>query len=294
MQPPCDDSERFERAVAQLRDLLSVEQLDTDLYRAPATSTRPGRVFGGQVIAQALRAAGHSVEGERRAHSLHAYFLRAGDERKPIIYRVLRDYDGGSFTHRRVVAVQDGRPILNLASSYHGEEPGFEHARAMPEVAPPEKCPDMASALAATGQSMPPFMHQRLEAFDVRVGLAPPAEASAAALPAQYFWFRLSRPMRADAILQRVVLAYASDFALLGTALIGHPTPLFSPRLQAASLDHAMWFHADPDLDDWLLYTMDSPWAGHARGFARGALFNRTGTLVASAAQEGLIRPVSE
>lgn len=285
-------TDRHEEAVSALRNLLSVEELDTDLYRAPATSEKPGRVFGGQVIAQALRAAAHSAGVERDAHSLHAYFLRAGNVQKPIIYRVLRDYDGGSFTHRRVVAMQDGRPILNLASSFHGDEPGFAHASAMPEVTAPEDCPPLLAALAATGQSMPSFMLRRLEAFEVRVGTAPAHTPGSAPLPSQYLWFRMSHPMQADPVLQRVALAYASDFALLGTALVSHPTQLFSPQLQAASLDHAMWFHAHPDLDDWLLYAMDSPWAGHARGFARGALFDRSGKLVASAAQEGLIRPI--
>ena len=283
-------------AVAALGDLLTIERLDTDLYRAPASETEPGRVFGGQVVAQALRAAAHSVEDARQCHSLHAYFLRAGDVRKPIIYRTLRDYDGGSFTHRRVVAIQDGRPILNLASSFHRAEPGFAHAQTMPQLPAPDDCPDLATALAAMGQAISSGSLVKLAAFDVRV--APEISGSdedhggGDALPAQHYWIRLASPMQADPALQRVLLAYISDFALLRTTSLPHPTQFFSPRLQAASLDHAMWFHTDPDVDDWLLYTMDSPWAGHARGYARGALFDRKGTLVASATQEGLIRPV--
>ncbi|MBT0667975.1 acyl-CoA thioesterase II [Novosphingobium profundi] len=286
------ETDRASVAVAELRELLCIEKLDTDLYRACATSTRPGRVFGGQVIAQALRAAAHSVDDTRPAHSLHAYFLRAGDVTRPIIYQTLRDFDGGSFTNRRVVAMQDGRPILNLACSFHIAEAGFEHASSPPDVAGPDECPDMASVLAASGQAMPPFLARKLDAFDVRVGRASPRGKAGTHTPSQYFWFKLARPMQADPALQRVVLAYASDFSLLRTTALPHPATFFTPQLQAASLDHAMWFHAEPDLDDWLLYTMDSPWAGHARGFARGALFDRSGRLVASAAQEGMIRPV--
>lgn len=285
-------ADRCALAVEALRNLLEVEELDTDLFRGAATSDKPGRVFGGQVVAQSLRSAMHSVPGERAAHSLHAYFLRAGDVRRPIIYRVVRDFDGGSFANRRVIATQDGRPILNLACSFHIEEPGFEHACALPDVAPPEACPDLASALASSGQTMPSFMLRMLEAFDVRVGTPAPHGRDGSQIPSQYFWFRLSCPMQAAPAMQRVVMAYASDFTLLGTTTLPHSPVFFTPRLQVASLDHAMWFHAEPDVDDWLLYTMDSPWAGHARGFARGSLFNRAGTLIASAAQEGLIRPI--
>ncbi|TYC86310.1 acyl-CoA thioesterase II [Novosphingobium sp. BW1] len=278
--------------VAALRELLTIERLDTDLYRAPASDTGPGRVFGGQVVAQALRAAAHSVEDGRQCHSLHAYFLRAGDVRKPIIYRTLRDYDGGSFTHRRVVAIQDGRPILNLASSFHRAEPGFAHAQTMPELPAPEDCPDLVTALAASGQAISSGSLVKLAAFEVRVAPEESGTGESDALPAQHYWVRMASPMQADHALQRVLLAYISDFALLRTTSLPHPTQFFSPGLQAASLDHAMWFHTDPDVDDWLLYTMDSPWAGHARGYARGALFDRKGTLVASATQEGLIRPI--
>lgn len=284
-------------AVEALCELLEVEEIDTDLFRGSASPKGPGRVFGGQVVAQALAAAARSLAegttGEpHRAHSLHAYFLRAGDTTRPIIYRVLRDFDGGSFANRRVVAVQGGRPILNLAASFHRREEGFSHAAPLPQVLPPEHCPDFAQALATLGQKMPEAMAERLAAFDVRPG--PPAPQGAAqgeaGMPSQYFWFRLAAPIAADPVRQRVILAYASDFALVTTALLPHPIAYFSPKLQGASLDHALWFHADPPIDDWLLYTMDSPWAGGARGFARGAVFDRAGRLIASVAQEGLIR----
>jgi len=275
-----------QHAVDALRDLLTVEEIDTDLCRGAPAADGPKRVFGGQVVAQALSAAALSVGKEQQAHSLHAYFLRAGDPTRPILYRVARDFDGGSFSNRRVVATQGGVPILNLAASFHRREEGFSHAAAIPQVLPPEACPDLASALSASGKPMPPAMLERLAAFDVHPG--PPSTDGD--MPRQYMWFRLARPMAADAALQRVVLAYASDFALVTTAVLPHPVNFFSPTLQAASLDHALWFHSSPPVDEWLLYAMDSPWSGHARGFARGSIFTRGGVLVASVAQEGLAR----
>lgn len=277
-------------AVEELRRMLLVEELDTDLFRGAACAESPGRVFGGQVIAQALAAAAQGVRENLQAHSLHAYFLRAGDTMRPIIYRVLRDFDGGSFTNRRVVAMQGGLPILNLAASFQRIEDGFSHAATMPEVLAPEQCPEMTSALKASGAPLPAALQERLAALDIRPGPPSLAGKDGDGLPTQYLWFRLSRPMRGDPSLRRIVLAYASDFALVTTAVLPHPVTFFSPQLQAASLDHAIWFHQDPPVEDWLLYAMDSPWAGHARGFARGMIFDRSGTLVASVAQEGLCR----
>lgn len=281
-----------QRAVEELRGLLTIEELDTDLYRGAPSAEGPGRVFGGQVVAQALAAAARSMAEGKHAHSLHAYFLRAGDTTRPVIYRVLRDFDGGSFANRRVVAMQGGVPILNLAASFHRPEDGFTHAAAMPDAAPPEACPDLASALAASGQPMPPAMLERLAAFEVRPGPPSPAGTDGSAMPSQFLWFRLARPMGADGTMARVVLAYASDFALVTTAVLPHPVSFFSPKLQVASLDHAVWFHGTPPVDDWLLYVMDSPWSGHARGFTRGSIFDRSGALVASVTQEGLCRVV--
>lgn len=284
-------------AVAELRALLDVEEIDTDLFRGAPAAEGPGRVFGGQVVAQALAAAARGInEGdgpERQAHSLHAYFLRAGDTTRPIIYRVLRDFDGGSFANRRVVAMQGGKPILNLAASFHRREEGFAHAAPMPQVPAPEQCPELAAALAAIGQKFPQAMMERLAAFEVRPG--PPAMQGAmqsGETPRQFLWFRLAAPMDSDDALKRVILAYASDFALVSTAVLPHSKTFFTPGLQVASLDHAVWFHSTPPVDDWLLYSMESPWAGHARGFARGAIYDRSGTLVASVAQEGLARVV--
>ncbi|MCJ2179061.1 acyl-CoA thioesterase [Novosphingobium album (ex Hu et al. 2023)] len=284
-------SETLESAVSKLRGLLTIEELDTDLYRGVSPPSGPGRVYGGQVVAQALAAAARSIPEDKQAHSLHSYFLRPGDSSRPIIYRVLRDFDGRSFANRRVVAMQDGRPILNLAASFHLSEHGYAHAAPMPGVMPPEACPELAGALAASGQPIPSAILECLAAYDVRPGPRAPAGRDGAGIPEQYLWFRLACPMEADAALARVVLAYASDFALITTAVLPHPVVFFSSQLQTASLDHTIWFHATPPVDDWLLYVMDSPWSGHARGFARGSIFDRTGALVASVAQEGLCRP---
>lgn len=286
--------------VAELRALLDVEEIDTDLFRGAPAAEGPGRVFGGQVVAQALAAAARGInEGglndgdrpERQAHSLHAYFLRAGDTTRPIIYRVLRDFDGGSFANRRVVAMQGGTPILNLAASFHRKEEGFAHATPMPQVPAPERCPEFAAALAAIGQKFPQAMMERLAAFEIRPGSPAKHDDDT---PRQFLWFRLAAPMESDDALKRAVLAYASDFALVSTAVLPHSKTFFTPGLQVASLDHAMWFHSTPPIDDWLLYSMDSPWAGHARGFARGAIYDRSGALVASVAQEGLARMVEK
>lgn len=276
-------------AVAQLKALLELEEIDTDLFRGAPAPEGPGRVFGGQVVAQALAAAGRGVGEAQAAHSLHAYFLRPGDTTRPIIYRVLRDFDGGSFANRRVVAMQGGKPILNLAASFHRREEGFAHAAVMPEVPGPEQCPELGATLTATGRKFPAAILDRLAAFEVRPG--PPATGTEGP-PRQFLWFRLAAPMEADDALRRVVLAYASDFALVSTAILPHGSNLFTPGLQVASLDHAVWFHSTPPVDDWLLYAMDSPWSGHARGFARGAIYDRAGALVASVAQEGLCRVV--
>lgn len=272
--------------MADLIGLLSVEEIDTGIFRGAAVSQQPGRVYGGQVVAQALAAAARGIDIDRQAHSLHAYFLRAGDAGRPIIYRVLPDFDGNSFSNRRVVAMQGGKPILNLAASFHRPEEGLAHAVPMPGVPAPEQCPDFKTALAAAGQKLPGFLLERLAAFDIRP--CPPLPQGD--LPLRCQWFRMAAPMGDDAVMQRVVLAYASDFALISTALMPHGMGFFSPGVSGASLDHAIWFHQTPPIDDWLLYAMDSPWSGHARGFARGAIYSRDGTLVASVAQEGLLR----
>ena len=273
--------------------LLDVEEIDTDLYRGARRPGGQGRVFGGQVIAQALQAAQRSTEAPRIAHSLHAYFMRPGDERYPIIYRVERDFEGRSFATRRVIAMQKGKPILNLACSFQTMEEGLHHQDTMPDVPAPDTLTPERELLAQLGDQVPAQLRAFLERprpielrpVDPRQMLAPePRE------PTQEIWFRLVAPIGDDPALHRAVLAYASDFALLGTSTLPHGVNWLIDDMQTASLDHALWLHEPFRADQWLLYTTDSPWAGHARGFNRGRIFSADGLLVASVAQEGLIR----
>jgi acyl-CoA thioesterase II len=259
--------------VTDLVNLLDVEEIEVDLFRGGRTREAWDRVFGGQVIGQALIAATRTVDPARLPHSLHAYFMRPGDPAHPILYRVDRDRDGGSFSSRRVVAIQHGRPILNLACSFQTSEGGLAHHVAMPEVPPPEDLVDVPNAAWR---------------FPSMLFRATPQ--TGAAWPVAAFWFRTTQPLPDDQVLHRGVLGYASDMMLLGACAKPHHITLDRSDLQVASLDHALWIHEDVKLDDWLLYALDSPWTGHARGFARGMVFDRSGRLVASVAQEGLMR----
>lgn len=276
-----------------LVDLLDVEEIDTDLYRGIRGNDGDGRVFGGQVIAQALQAAQRSTPAPKAAHSLHAYFMRPGAEDHPILYRVVRDFDGRSFATRRVIATQRGVPILNLACSLQVLEGGLAHQDAMPDVPPPEALKtdreirlDMIDRIPETFREN--FLRPRMveiRPVSPRSWLDPVKQA-----PFQNSWFKAVAPVGDDPALHRAILAYASDMSLLGTATLAHGVTWISRDLQTASLDHALWLHEDFRADDWLLYACDSPWAGHARGFNRGRIFARDGRLVASVAQEGLIR----
>ncbi|KTW02622.1 acyl-CoA thioesterase [Sphingomonas sanguinis] len=281
-------------ALAQgLVALLDVEEIDTDLYRGARKPGGEGRVFGGQVIAQALQAAQRSTEAPRTAHSLHAYFMRPGDERYPILYRVERDFEGRSFATRRVIAMQKGKPILNLACSFQTPEEGLHHQDAMPDVPAPDTLTPERELLARLGDQVPAplraFLQRprpiELRPVDPRQMLTPEPRD-----PTQAIWFRLVAPIGDDPALHRAVLAYASDFALLGTSTLPHGVNWLIDDMQTASLDHALWLHEPFRANEWLLYTTDSPWAGHARGFNRGRIFSADGRLVASVAQEGLIR----
>lgn len=275
-------------AVAKIADVLRIEELDTDLYRGQPTLGVSGRVFGGQVIAQALAAAAGSVESGNEGHSLHAYFLRPGDPARPILYRVARDFDGRSFANRRVVAMQGGKAILNLTASFHRPEEGFAHEARIPDATDPETCPTMEQVLSGQGATLPDFMRSRLAAFDLRLGNARYDPASGNAI--QSGWLRIPQDFEGDATGPRVALAYVSDFGLISTAMVAHDVPFFSSEIQGASLDHAVWFHQTPPIGEWLLYTMTSPWSGAARGFAHGSIYDRSGARIASVAQEGLIR----
>jgi len=280
------------RALETLLSILDIETLEVNLFRGLSPQVGWQRVFGGQVIGQALVAAGRTVEG-RLAHSLHAYFLRAGDPAVPIIYEVDRIRDGGSFSTRRVVAIQHGQAIFSMAVSFHKDEPGLHHQIKMPEVPPPESLPSEAELKEQLIDRLPEpvkayWQRERpieIRPVDLSRYLSPENRA-----PTQQVWIRATGRLGDDFALHQCVLAYASDFTLLDTALIAHGRFVFDPRLMLASLDHAIWFHRRFRADDWLLYAQDSPSSGAGRAFCRGTLFTRKGELVASTAQEGLVR----
>jgi acyl-CoA thioesterase-2 len=282
-----------EALVRQLIDLLDVEEIDTDLYRGPRQPGGVGRVFGGQVIGQALQAAQRSVEGDKVAHSLHAYFMRPGDEDHPIIYRVVRDFDGRTFANRRVIAMQKGQPILNMAASFQLPAEGLHHQEAMPDVPGPDELRSERDLREEIQDAVPEKLRRFfLRARPIEIRPVNPRNwfKPAKTEPLQHSWFRVAAPLPDDLALHRAMLGYASDMTLLGTCMMPHGVTWMDGRVQTASLDHAVWLHEPFRFDDWLLYTTDSPWSGHSRGFNRGRIYSRDGRLVASVAQEGLIR----
>ena len=286
----------MESALDALLGTLDLEPLELDLFRGQQPEEKRQRVFGGQVAAQALVAAGRTVE-ERSVHSLHAYFLRPGDPRIPIIYQVERTRDGRSFSTRRVTAIQHGQPIFTLSASFHIEEESFEHQRSMPEVPQPEDLEDwqvgMRRVIKARSDRSD---HEDLEAWIER----PRAIESRHVELMDYFggeqapthdiWIRASGKLPNDPLLHQCVVAYASDMTLIDTAARPHPIELLGDQITSASLDHAMWFHRPLRADEWLLYTLESPSMSGARGLTTGRFYRRDGTLVASVVQEGLFR----
>jgi len=278
-----------------LVSVLDVEPVEENFFRGIATPRGRGRSFGGQVIAQALMAATRTVGTDRPAHSLHAYFMRPGDATKPVLYQVERDRDGRSFATRRVVAIQHGKPILNLAASFHVEEPGLSHQDDMPDVPAPESLPSEQEIAANFTGELPAMFSEWIampRPVEMRpITIRPPFAREP--MSGQSYWFRIPGNLGDDPQVHRAALAYASDFGLLGTSAYPHAKAFADPDMQFASLDHAMWIHGDFRCDEWLLYAMDSPWAGGARGFNRGRIFTRDGRLVANATQEGLIRQVT-
>jgi acyl-CoA thioesterase-2 len=281
----------MDERLAALLQLLELERLEDNIFRGASRDIGSPQVYGGQVLGQALKAAYATVEPERVAHSLHAYFLRRGDFNAPIVYFVDRARDGHSFSSRRVTAIQHGEQIFNLSASFQRPEPGFEHQSAMPQVPPPEALPDVelhAELLARLPEKLRQF-HLRGRPFASRS--APPL----AAVPAttQCLWVRAVDRLPDDDALHRCLLAYASDFYLLPTATVPHGQEKPGQQFMLASIDHAMWFHRPVRVDEWLLCVTDSPIATGARGFTRGSVFDRSGRLVASLAQEGLMRAVA-
>ncbi len=281
--------------IENLLSILDLEPLEVNLFRGRSPRVGWQRVFGGQVIGQALVAAVRTVEPERSAHSLHGYFMRPGDPDAPIIYQVERYRDGRSFTTRHVVAIQHGRPIFTMTCSFHRPERGdFDHYMPMPDVPMPEDLPDEKSLLARFHERMPESLRRyfsRVRPIEMRLCepdhlLAPqPGEDYR-----QNVWIRSTRRLPDDPALHQCVLAYASDMTLLDTSLVPHGRNIFDPRLMLASLDHALWLHRPFRADEWLLYAQDSPSMTGARGFNRGEVYTRDGVLVASVAQEGMIR----
>lgn len=282
------------QALDSLIENLALEPLERDLFRGVSPQTGRQRVFGGQVVAQALAAACRTVEAHT-VHSLHAYFLLPGDPAVPIVYKVERIRDGRSFTTRRVVAIQHGRAIFFMSASFHKAEGGFDHQISMPQVPPPDKLPGEAELISRFIDRMPDSMRrylQRERPIELRPVEAARYMSKDRRAPAQNVWFRATGPLPDDPALHRCVLAYASDMTLLDTALLAHGRSIFDQDLQLASLDHALWFHRPCRVDEWLLYAQDSPSAAGAKGFNRGSIFTADGLLAASVAQEGLIRRI--
>ena len=277
--------------IADLLELIQMERLENDLFRGVSKHIGSPNVYGGQVLAQALSAAAQTVEEERLPHSLHGYFILPGNIKAPIIYQVQRTRDGGSFTTRRVTAIQNGKPIFHAAISLQRFEEGFEHQNQMPDVPKPDELDGVFEEYISYFKMLPKaFLEDR--PIDFRPTHAfNPFNPDQAYPPVRYVWIRARGKVEKDSLLDhQTVLAYASDFNLLATAFLPHKLPIFAPGFQVASLDHAMWFHRPFKADEWLLYALDSPSASGGRGFSRGSLFDINGNLVASVAQEGLMR----
>ncbi|MBX3251239.1 MAG: acyl-CoA thioesterase II [Myxococcales bacterium] len=282
------------RVLDELVELLALEKIEENLFRGQSQDLGWGTVFGGQVLGQALSAAVQTVPADRHAHSLHAYFLRPGAVDKPIVYDVDRIRDGSSFTTRRVVAIQNGHAIFNLAASFQRDEEGFVHQDQMPDVPAPEDVPTEQERLASYAGRLPRLLRDRATAerpFQIRpLDYASDPFTPAPEAPTRRVWLKADGPLADDPQLHRYLLAYASDYAFLTTSLLPHGVNWLTPGMQVASLDHVMWFHQPFRVDEWLLHVMDSPKAHGARGLVRGRVFARDGRLVASTAQEGLIR----
>ena len=285
------------KTIGDLVAILDLERIEQDIFRGRSPRSSRQRVFGGLVIAQALVAAARTVP-DRPPHSLHCYFVLGGDERVPIDYEIARIRDGKSFATRNCIAIQHGRPIFSMSASFQAVEPGLDHAFAMPDVKMPDELPDIDAVAQTHGNRLPPAIYRwfkndllvEMRAVDLSRWLD---GEHASRDPFQYIWFRASGRLPDDPAVHRAVLAYMSDMSLLDTALIAHGRMIFEREIQAASLDHALWFHRDFRADEWLLYAQDSPSMSGARGLTRGLIYSQDGHLVASVAQEGLLREVT-
>ena len=279
--------------VSDLLNLLELEPLEVNIYRGQNRDLGTGRVFGGQVFAQALVAARRTVDEPREAHSMHGYFLREGDLKAPIVYFVDRPRDGGSFTSRRVTAIQHGEAIFHMSASFHVVQEGFDHQAPMPDVPPPDSIRPELDIIRERVTELPEAIRSVLtqdRPIDFRsVKPADPLFHDKTE-PVRQVWFRVVEHLPDVALAHQAILAYASDYGMLPTALLPHDASYRDPRVFLASLDHSVWIHRPFRADEWLLYSIDSPSAAAARGFVRGQVFTQDGRLVASVAQEGLIR----
>ncbi len=282
----------MDQTLADLLSLLDLEKIERNIFRGQSHDIGTPQVFGGQVLGQALSAASMTVK-RGVVHSLHAYFLRRGDIEAPIVYQVDHARNGLSFSNRRIIAIQHGKQIFNMTASFQIPEDGLEHQAAMPDVPGPDGLADITEVRAAEFDHLPEKLRRFLETprpFHMRPVRSDSAD-SGSIEPVQYVWMKAVDSLPDDPGLHQVLLAYISDFQLLGTATLPHGDRNFMrENLQMASLDHAMWFHQPSRVDEWLLFAYDSPRASGARGLARGLIFDQAGGLIASTAQEGLIR----
>jgi acyl-CoA thioesterase-2 len=280
-----------ERPAAELLALLDLEQIGEDRFRGHSPETAGKHLYGGQVVAQALVAACRTVSADRPPHSLHAYFVLAGDPHVPIDFAIERIRNGRSFATRRCVASQRGQTIFSLEGSFHVQEDGLTHAATAPATPAPESLEPIGDLVDRFRAFLPPPAAQWMKracALDMRI--VAPETLLAPTQAGQMIWFRVEGPLPDDGIIHSALLAYLSDMTLLNTALVVHGRNIFDPRIKVASLDHALWLHQTPRVDDWLLYVQESPAASHARALTFGKIFSRDGRLLASVAQEGLVR----
>ncbi|WP_260259306.1 acyl-CoA thioesterase II [Vibrio intestinalis] len=281
------------KPLTELLSLLQLEKLEEGLYRGQSEHLGLPQVYGGQVIGQALSAARYTVDPDRTVHSFHSYFLYPGDPEKAIIYDVENLRDGRSFSTRRVKAIQNGRPIFYLTASYHGDAPGFEHQNTMPDIPGPENFAS-ESQLAEQIKDFLPEKLQKTFCGEKSIEMRPVTVVNPLkpqkVEPKQYLWIKANGEMPDNQLIHQYLLAYASDWGFLTTALHPHGVSLLTPKFQVATIDHSIWFHRPFKMDEWLLYSIESPTASNTRGLVRGEIYNRNGDLVASAVQEGVMR----
>ncbi|MDC9595927.1 acyl-CoA thioesterase II [Xenorhabdus anantnagensis] len=280
------------QALQYLINLIHLEKIEEGIYRGQSEDLGFPQVFGGQVIGQALYAAKQTVANDRMIHSFHSYFLRPGDSHKPIVYDVEILRDGKSFSARRVSAIQNGHPIFYMTASFQGHEESFEHQNTMPLIPPPEELESQEEIVKKMANSLSAQLKKTFSVAPLEMKLVPlqklPNHSSQ--VPVRYVWFRSNGKMPEDPFIHHCLLGYASDFNFLPTALQPHGVEFMGKNMQIATIDHSMWYHRPFSMDDWLLYSIESPSASGARGFVRGHIYNRSGVLIASAVQEGVIR----